>query len=149
MISLAVAFWIIDRFGRRPLWLTGLALQGLAYVKVAISIGLLATAPYQLFGFVGTQFTPVGIKNIGYRFYIIFAVYNLVFILIVYFLHAEAANRTLEDLDAYFDWDLGHPTIIPIGDKVTKSSKRPLEAIDVEATGLLLLQQTQDSSCYA
>ena len=42
------------------------------------------------------------------------------------------SNRTLEDLDAYFDIDSGHKTIIPIGDKVAKSSTRPLEAIEAE-----------------
>jgi hypothetical protein len=47
-------------------------------------------------------------------------------------LYPETANRTLEDLDEYFDVDSGHPTIIPIGDKTTKSTARPQEAIDAE-----------------
>jgi len=33
----------------------------------------------------------------------------------------------------YFDRDSNHPTIIPIRDKVSKRSKRPLEAIEAEA----------------
>lgn len=119
MISSACCFWLIDRFGRRSLMLTGLSLQSLAYIVVAISLGLLVKAPHALgivtvsflflyyavfgctwgmvpwvyqseinslalrtvgsaaatsfnwlFGFVCTQFTPTGIKNIGYRFYI-------------------------------------------------------------------------------
>jgi hypothetical protein len=41
-------------------------------------------------------------------------------------------NRTLEDLDAYFDIDSGHKTIIAIDDKIAKSSTRPLEAIEAE-----------------
>jgi hypothetical protein len=61
-------------------------------------------------------------------------VFNLAFIFVVYFLYPETANRTLEDLNAYFDIDSGHSTIIPIGDKVAKSSKRPQEAIDAEAS---------------
>ncbi|KAK7754969.1 hypothetical protein SLS62_003053 [Diatrype stigma] len=187
MISSACAFWIIDRFGRRSLMLTGLSLQSLAYIMVAIAIGMQSSAPYEwgivavsflffyyaafgctwgmvpwvyqsevnslamrtvgaaaatstnwLFGFVCTQFTPTGIANIGYRFYIIFAVLNLTFIFIVYFLYPETANRTLEDLDAYFDRDSGHHTIIPIGDKTSKSSKRPQEAIDAEASRIEL-----------
>ena len=63
---------------------------------------------------------------------LVFAVFNLVFILVVYFLYPETANRTLEDLDAYFDKDAGHATIISINNKVAKSSKRPQEAIDAE-----------------
>lgn len=55
------------------------------------------------------------------------------FIFVVYFLYPETANRTLEDLDFYFDRDSNHPTIIPIHDKVSKQSKRPFEAIQAEA----------------
>ncbi|CAK7233308.1 hypothetical protein SBRCBS47491_008564 [Sporothrix bragantina] len=181
MISSACCFWLIDRFGRRSLMLSGLSLQSLAYIVVAISLGLLVKAPHALgivtvsflflyyaafgctwgmvpwvyqsevnslalrtvgsaaatstnwlFGFVCTQFTPTGIKNIGYRFYIIFAIFNLAFMFVVYFLYPETANRTLEDLDAYFDIDSGHGIIIPIGDKAAKSTQRPQEAIDAE-----------------
>lgn len=91
-----------------------------------------ATATNWLFGFVCTQFTPTGIRNIGYRFYIIFAAFNLLFIPVVYFLYPETANRSLEDIDQYFDVDSGHTTIIPLGDKATKSTARPQEAIDGE-----------------
>ncbi|KAI0158363.1 general substrate transporter [Xylariaceae sp. FL1272] len=187
LISSALAFWIIDRAGRRPLMLTGLVLQCLAYIFVAIAVALLPTNPYAwgavavsflffyyaafgctwgmipwvyqsevnslamrtvgaaaatstnwLFGFVATQFTPTGIANIGYRFYIIFAVFNFAFIFVVYFLYPETANRTLEDLDAYFDRDSGHPTIIPVGDTISKSSKRPQELIDAEASRIAM-----------
>ncbi|CAI7612771.1 unnamed protein product [Penicillium pancosmium] len=164
MISSGLCFWLIERCGRRVLMLSGLSLQCLAYVMVAISIALLDQAPFQwgivavsflffyyaafgctwgmvpwvyqaeinslamrtvgaasatatnwLAGFICTQFTPTGIENIGYRFYI------------------KTAYRTLEDLDVYFDRDSHHPTIIPISDKVAKQSKRPLEAMEAEA----------------
>lgn len=57
---------------------------------------------------------------------------NLVFAPVVYFLYPETANRTLEDLDDYFDRDSGHKTIIPISDKVAKQHQRPQEAIEAE-----------------
>lgn len=117
--------------------------------------GAAATATNWLFGFVCTQLTPTGIRNIGYRCYInklqsqslpqvmsfpnqllVFACFNLIFVAVVYFLYPETANRTLEDLDAYFDRDSGHKTIIPIGDKVAKQTARPLEAIEAEARGV-------------
>ncbi|RDW69809.1 hypothetical protein BP6252_08829 [Coleophoma cylindrospora] len=181
MISSGLCFWMIERFGRRSLMLSGLGLQCLAYVMVAIAISQLTSAPTQwgavgitflffyyaafgctwgmvpwvyqaevnslamrtkgaaaatatnwLFGFVCTQFTPTGIKNIGFRFYLIFAAFNLLFVPVVYFLYPETANRTLEDLDQYFDIDSNHKTIIPIGDKVAKSTARPQEAIEAE-----------------
>jgi hypothetical protein len=35
-------------------------------------------------------------------------------------------------LDEYFDIDSGHKTIIPLGDKISKSTARPQEMIDAE-----------------
>ena len=48
MISSACAFWVIERAGRRVLMLTGLSLQCLAYVMVAISIAMLPNAPREV-----------------------------------------------------------------------------------------------------
>lgn len=92
-----------------------------------------ATATNWLFGFVCTQFTPTGIRNIGFRFYVIFAAFNLMFLPVVYFLYPETMSRTLEDLDAYFDIDSPHKTIIPIGDRVAKQRSRPTELMEAEA----------------
>lgn len=50
----------------------------------------------------------------------------------VYFLYPETAGRTLEDLNAYFDIDSGNTWYIPIGDKIAKSSVRPVAAIEAE-----------------
>ncbi|EKG16012.1 General substrate transporter [Macrophomina phaseolina MS6] len=91
-----------------------------------------ATSTNWLFGFVCTQFTPPAIQRIGYRFYIIFACFNLIFIPTVYFLYPETANRTLEDLDEYFDRDSGNGTIIAIGNRTAKQKERPVEAIEAE-----------------
>lgn len=62
----------------------------------------------------------------------VFAIFNLAFIPVVYFLYPETANRTLEDLDDYFDTDSPHSTIIRFGDKVAKQHHRPAEAIEAE-----------------
>lgn len=47
-ISTALAFWMIDRFGRRSLMMSGLALQCFAYIMVSIAVGSLASAPHQV-----------------------------------------------------------------------------------------------------
>jgi len=48
MISSGLCFWMIERFGRRSLMLSGLGLQCLAYVMVAIAIALQTQAPFQV-----------------------------------------------------------------------------------------------------
>lgn len=48
MISSGLCFWMIERFGRRSLMLSGLGLQCLAYVMVAIAISQLTSAPTQV-----------------------------------------------------------------------------------------------------
>ncbi|KJX92268.1 hypothetical protein TI39_contig5880g00006 [Zymoseptoria brevis] len=46
-ISTALAFWIIERAGRRFLMLLGLGLQGFAYVMVSIAVAKLPSADQQ------------------------------------------------------------------------------------------------------
>ncbi|KAF4627587.1 hypothetical protein G7Y89_g10564 [Cudoniella acicularis] len=147
MISSGLCFWMIERFGRRSLMLSGLGLQCLAYAMVALSIGLQTQAPFE-WGAVAITFLffyyaafgctwgmvpwvyQAEINSLAMR--TIFASFNLLFLPVVYFLYPETSNRTLEDIDEYFDIDSGHTTIISIGDKATKSTARPQEAIDAE-----------------
>ena len=60
----------------------------------------------------------------------------------VYFLYPETANRTLEDLDDYFDRDSAHKTIIPVEDKVAKQHQRPQEAIDAETRRIAMATES-------
>lgn len=53
------------------------------------------------------QVTPPGIANLGWRFWIIWACICFSFIPIVYLFYPETANRTLEDIDRYFESNPG------------------------------------------
>ena len=68
---------------------------------------------------------------------------NVAFLPVVYFLYPETANRTLEDLDAYFDRDSDHTTIVRISDKVAKQHQRPQEAIDAERRRIALATESE------
>lgn len=48
------------------------------------------------------QITPPGIDNLGYRFWIIWAVICASFVPITYLFYPETANRSLEDIDRFF-----------------------------------------------
>lgn len=46
---------------------------------------------------------PIGIANIGWKFYIIFAVLNFVWIPIIYYFYIETAGLSLEEIDKLFE----------------------------------------------
>jgi hypothetical protein len=48
------------------------------------------------------QVTPVGISNIGWRYYIIYAIFNACFVPIMYFFYPETKGLELEDVDRLF-----------------------------------------------
>jgi sugar porter (SP) family MFS transporter len=57
---------------------------------------------YWMFQFMIVEITPIAITNIGYKFYIIFAVFNFCIALIVYFFVPETCGLSLEEIDFYF-----------------------------------------------
>lgn len=89
----------------------------------------IATATNWMSNFIVVEITPIGIQSLGWRFYIIWVVFNLVFIPTIYFLYPETADRTLEDLDAYFRTN---PPLLVFRDKDVISGKRPARYIQEE-----------------
>ncbi|OQU95623.1 hypothetical protein CLAIMM_01805 [Cladophialophora immunda] len=49
--------------------------------------------------------TPIGLKNIGFWLYIIFAIFNFVNVVMVWFFYVETAGKTLEQVDMMFVGD--------------------------------------------
>lgn len=98
--------------------------------------------------------TPIGIDNIGWKFYIIWAILNATFVPIVYLFYPETSNRRLEDLDRYFAQ--GQHVVVCF-DKEATSSRRPERFVvqDEEAKmahGVRLsgdfLEKTKQDSVY-
>lgn len=54
------------------------------------------------FNFVIVEWTPTAIQNIGYKYYIILAVFNVAMIPIFYYCAPETRGKTLEEMDFYF-----------------------------------------------
>jgi hypothetical protein len=76
------------------------------------------------------QATLPGIENLGYKFWIIWAVICFSFIPITYFLYPETANRTLEDIDRFFETK---PGIFIHRNKLAVQLHRPVEFIEADA----------------
>lgn len=55
-----------------------------------------------IMNYVVVLITPIGLKNIGFWLYIIFAIFNLVNAIVVWFFFVETANKSLEQVDMMF-----------------------------------------------
>jgi len=89
----------------------------------------LAMATNWIMNYMVVQVTPVGIKNLGWRFWIIWAVICFSFIPVTYFFYPETANRTLEDIDRFFDANHG---IFVFNNKIATQLHRPEEYIRMD-----------------
>lgn len=76
----------------------------------------LGTATNWLCNFIVVEITPIGISSLGWKFYIIWTVFNGAFVPLVYLFYPETAGRTLEDIDKYF---MDHDNIFVFKDKAS------------------------------
>lgn len=60
------------------------------------------TATNWMCNFAVVEITPMAMNSLGWKFYLIFGVLNLLWIPLLYFFFAETSNRTLEDIDAFY-----------------------------------------------
>ncbi|KAF2483998.1 MFS1 putative major facilitator superfamily transporter [Neohortaea acidophila] len=74
----------------------------IAPVQLRAPICGLSTGISWVFNFLVVEITPVGFTTIGYRYFIIYAVFCASFVPIVYFFYPETAGRSLEEIDAIF-----------------------------------------------
>ncbi|KAK1924568.1 general substrate transporter [Papiliotrema laurentii] len=68
----------------------------------------ISTACNWITNYIIVQIAPIGVKNIGWKFYIIFAVINAAFLPPIYFFYPETKGLSLEAVDLLFSQD--HPT---------------------------------------
>ncbi|KAJ5886989.1 uncharacterized protein N7473_009663 [Penicillium subrubescens] len=88
-----------------------------------------ATATDWITNFVIVEITPIGIQSLGWKFWIVWTVTNALFLPVLYFLYPETANRSLEDIDAYYH---SNPSLIVTIDADAICRKRPQKYIDRE-----------------
>jgi hypothetical protein len=74
-------------------------------LKIRAKGASLAAAADFLGNFLVVEITPPALKNIGYKTYIIFAVFNIVNAIVVWCFYPETAGHTLESVDKLFIMD--------------------------------------------
>ncbi|KAL3464951.1 general substrate transporter [Aspergillus heterothallicus] len=82
----------------------------------------LGAATNWILNFMVVEITPIGVQNLGWRFYIVWIVLNAAMVPTIYFFYPETAGRTLEDIDEYYRTD---PPLLVFRDKEAVSRKRP------------------------
>ncbi|CAM1501449.1 Fc.00g034330.m01.CDS01 [Cosmosporella sp. VM-42] len=169
-----LAYFVIERYGRRKVMMTSAAACAACWTIIAISLGLsetgrgdsyklgivavsfffvffasfamgvlgvpwlyptevnalafrskgasLAMASNWIMNYMVAQITPPGIENLGYKFWIIWAVICAAFVPITYLFYPETANRSLEDIDRFF---YDNPNIFVFGNKIATQLHRP------------------------
>ncbi|CAD0110842.1 unnamed protein product [Aureobasidium uvarum] len=138
-VSSIIPWFIIDRVGRRRLFLFGSTGLGLCMALSAVFVGVkgnksLGYDPSELLPlklrlrgaalsvvfqwlatFLIVEIVPLMISSIGYKSYIVFAAINVTTIPIVYFFFVETSNLPLEAVDILFaDRDGKRPSILQV-----------------------------------
>ncbi|RAK96494.1 general substrate transporter [Aspergillus ibericus CBS 121593] len=107
-------------------WLLPVELNSLSLRTKGVALG---TATNWAMNFMVVEITPVGIQNLGWKFYIIWTVFNFAFVPTVYFFYPETANRSLEDIDRFFH---EHHNVFVNGNAEATSIERPARYIELE-----------------
>lgn len=74
----------------------------IAPVSIRAKVTALSACAKWLFNFLVVEVTPPAISNIGYKYYIVYAVINVVAFFMFYILCPETKGRTLEEIDDVF-----------------------------------------------
>lgn len=82
----------------------------------------LAMSTNWIMNYMVAEVTPSGVANLGWKFWIIWAVLCASFIPITYFFYPETANRSLEDIDRFFETK---PGIFVHRNKIATQLHRP------------------------
>jgi len=85
-------------------WVAGpwLYSSEIAPLRARAQANAVATAGNWLFCFVVVMIIPPAFQNLGWKTYIIFAVFNAVFVPVIYFFLVETKGRSLEEIDVIF-----------------------------------------------
>ncbi|KAK9327294.1 general substrate transporter [Lipomyces starkeyi] len=90
----------------------------------------IATATNWIINYMVVQVTPPGVANLGWRFWIVWISFSGSFVVVTYLFYPETSNRTLEDIDQFFDTN---PGIFIFNNKLATQLERPERFIENEA----------------
>ncbi|PPQ77814.1 hypothetical protein CVT25_015308 [Psilocybe cyanescens] len=95
------------------------------------------TASNWISNYIVVQITPSGIANIGWRFYLIWVVFNAIFVPVVWLMYPETSNRQLEDIDRLYRDNKS--MIFVFRNKEATQVKRPQRFIEADQDRIKML----------
>ncbi|KAJ3510847.1 hypothetical protein NLJ89_g4445 [Agrocybe chaxingu] len=117
-------------------WLYPTEINSLAMRTKGAALG---TASNWISNYMVVQITPTGIANLGWRFYIIWAVFNALFVPLVWLVYPETANRHLEDIDRLYREER---SIFVFRNKEATQVERPQRFIDADQERIDMIART-------
>ncbi|KAF5376522.1 hypothetical protein D9615_008674 [Tricholomella constricta] len=99
----------------------------------------LGTASNWISNYVVVQITPAGIANLGWRFYLIWMVFNGAFVPLIWLVYPETANRHLEDIDKLYRENKS--MILVYRNKEATQVERPQRFIDADRERIAMARQ--------
>jgi hypothetical protein len=122
--SVAVAFFFVffASFGMGVLGVPWLYPTEINALEMRTKGASLAMATNWICNYAVVQATLPGIDNLGYKFWIVWAVICAAFIPVTYLFYPETANRSLEDIDRFFATG---PGIVVCRNKLATQLARP------------------------
>ncbi|RDB21956.1 Sugar transporter STL1 [Hypsizygus marmoreus] len=106
----------------------------------------LGTASNWISNYVVVQITPAGIANLGWRFYLIWMVFNAVFVPLIWLVYPETANRHLEDIDRLYRENKS--MVFVFRNKDATQVERPQRFIDADQERKMLARQNRTQDDY-
>ncbi|KAH9475261.1 MFS-type transporter oryC [Psilocybe cubensis] len=100
------------------------------------------TASNWISNYIVVQITPSGIANIGWRFYLIWVVFNAIFVPLVWLVYPETSNRQLEDIDRLYRDNKS--MIFVFRNKEATQVERPQRFIDADQARISMLARSKE-----
>ncbi|KAB8295094.1 hypothetical protein EYC80_007032 [Monilinia laxa] len=126
-VSFFFVYYLFFGFGWQGVsWLYPTEINSLCMRTKGAALG---TASNWIVNFMVVEITPIGIENLGWKFYIIWTIFNACFVPIIYFFYPETSDRTLEDIDRLFR---ENTSILVNRDPDAISKKRPARYFEAE-----------------
>ncbi|ETS86086.1 hypothetical protein PFICI_04111 [Pestalotiopsis fici W106-1] len=99
-----------------------------------------ATATNWIMAFVVVQITKIGLDNLGWAFYLIFAVSTFSYVPVVFCFYPETSSRSLEDMNDLF---IRNPSVFVCGKKEMTQCARPMALIEAEQSRIARAEDAQ------